>query len=99
MSSTPGGVLKPSTAAQSTLAGMHRNTKVTANQVRAFDNTALASSRSGSIHMLQRAWVGDMRAARMAGRSPAMAPMTRAEASPPAQASGGITVDQCLVWA
>ena len=38
------------------------------------------------VHMLQRAWVGDMRAARMAGRRLAMAPMSSAEASPPAQA-------------
>jgi hypothetical protein len=50
-------------------------------------------------HMVQRAWVGDIRAARMAGTSPAMAPMTRVEASPPAQARGGMTVAQCLVWA
>ena len=38
--------------------------------------------------MLQRAWVGDRRAARMAGSSPARAPMTTAAARPPAQASG-----------
>jgi hypothetical protein len=52
-----------------------------------------------SAYMLQRACVGDIRAARMAGRSPAMAPMSSAEARPPAQASGGTTVAQCLVWA
>ena len=40
---------------------------------------------------LQRAWVGDRRAARMAGSSPAKAPMTTAAARPPAQASGGMT--------
>ncbi len=39
--------------------------------------------------MLQSAWVGDRRAARMAGRSPARAPMSRAAARPPAQAPGG----------
>src|SRR5215471_19664048 len=41
--------------------------------------------------MLQSAWVGDRRAARMAGRSPARAPMSRAAARPPAQAWGGMT--------
>jgi hypothetical protein len=54
---------------------------------------------AGLVHRLQRAWVGDIRAARMAGRSPARAPIARVEASPPAQASGGITVAQCWVWA
>src|SRR6266508_1492573 len=34
-------------------------------------------------HMVQRAWVGDIRAARMAGGSPARAPMTIAAVSPP----------------
>jgi hypothetical protein len=50
-------------------------------------------------HMLHRAWVGDMRAARSAGHSPAIAPMSTAAASPPAQASRGITVAQPLAWA
>src|SRR5277367_3983443 len=50
-------------------------------------------------HMLQRAWVGDMRAARMAGSNPAMAPMRTADASPPAHASVGMTTLQCLLWA
>src|SRR5207249_311311 len=50
-------------------------------------------------HMARRAWAGGIRAARMAGSSPAMAPMTRVEASPPAQARGGMTAAQCLVWA
>ena len=50
-------------------------------------------------YLLHSAWVGDIRAALMAGSSPAMAPMTSAEASPPAQASAGMTVVQCLVWA
>src|SRR5215831_10007839 len=42
-------------------------------------------------YMVQRAWVGERRAARMAGSSPARAPMTKAAASPPAQASPGMT--------
>ena len=37
---------------------------------------------------VRRAWVGDRRAARMAGRSPARAPMMTAAARPPAQACG-----------
>jgi hypothetical protein len=41
--------------------------------------------------MLHSARVGDRRAARMAGSSPASAPMTTAAASPPAQAPGGMT--------
>ena len=40
---------------------------------------------------VRRAWDGDRRAARTAGRSPARAPMMTAAARPPAQASGGIT--------
>src|SRR5215467_2372870 len=47
-------------------------------------------------YMVQRAWVGDMRAARIAGSSPARAPITRAAPSPPAQASAGMTVAQPL---
>ncbi len=47
----------------------------------------------------QRAWVGDRRAARMAGSSPARAPMRIAATSPPAQASTGMTVDQPLMCA
>src|SRR5580704_10706248 len=50
-------------------------------------------------HMLHSAWVGDIRAARRAGISPATAPMIREAAKPPSQASGGTTVDQPLVWA
>jgi RNA polymerase sigma-70 factor (sigma-E family) len=51
------------------------------------------SRRMGALwcQMLQSAWVGDRRAARMAGRSPARAPMSRAAARPPAQAWGGMT--------
>ncbi len=49
--------------------------------------------------MLQSAWVGDRRAARMAGRSPARAPMKRAAARPPAQASAGMTTAQPLTSA
>ena len=40
---------------------------------------------------VKRAWDGDRRAARMAGSSPARAPMMTAAARPPAQACGGIT--------
>ena len=49
---------------------------------------------SGTGHRVQRAWVGDSRAARMAGSSPAAAPMSSAAARPPAQASGGMTIAQ-----
>jgi hypothetical protein len=49
-----------------------------------------------SVHS---ASVGDMRAARRAGSSPAAAPMSSAAPSPPAQASGGTTMAQPLVVA
>ena len=52
------------------------------------------SSRAG--HRVHRAWVGDRRAARIAGSRPARAPMSRAAARPPAQASGGMMVAQPL---
>jgi len=54
--------------------------------------------RAGS-HMLQRAWVGDIRAARRAGHSPAMVPMRMAAPMPPAQARVGMTMSSCLVVA
>src|SRR5258708_39792598 len=41
--------------------------------------------------MLHSDWTGDRRAARMAGSSPAAAPMMTAAARPPAQAAGGMT--------
>ena len=44
-----------------------------------------------SCQTVHSAWVGDRRAARMAGSSPARAPMMTAAASPPAQAWGGMT--------
>ncbi|PRX60461.1 hypothetical protein B0I32_117228 [Nonomuraea fuscirosea] len=47
---------------------------------------------------VRSASVGCMRAARMAGSSPAVAPMATAAPSPPAQVSGGITVAQLLMW-
>jgi hypothetical protein len=40
-----------------------------------------------------------MRAALMAGKSPAAAPMITAAARPPAHASGGTTTGQSLAWA
>ena len=49
--------------------------------------------------MLQSAWVGGRRAARMAGRRPAMAPMMMAAARPPAQASAGMTTASAWVRA
>jgi len=49
--------------------------------------------------MLHRASVGDRPAARMAGHSPAMAPMTRSAARPPTRAWGGMTTAQPLAWA
>ena len=50
-------------------------------------------------HMVQRAWVGDRRAARMAGSSPARAPMATAAARPPAQAWDGMTTASPWLWA
>jgi len=50
-------------------------------------------------HTVISASVGDSRAARIAGSSPAVAPIRIAEAIPPAHASVGITTAQCLVWA
>src|SRR5258708_70900 len=48
---------------------------------------------------VQSAWVGDMRAARIAGRSPAAAPMRMAAPMPPPQARAGTTTAQPLVCA
>ena len=50
-------------------------------------------------YMAHRAWVGDMRAARRAGHSPARAPMSTAAPSPPAHASAGMTTSQPLARA
>lgn len=50
-------------------------------------------------HVVQRASVGDMRAPRTAGRSPATAPMKRAAAKPPVQATVGTTMFQPLAVA
>ena len=61
--------------------------------------TALACDAAGTAHRVQRAWVGDRRAARTAGSSPAMAPMMRAAPMPPAHASGGMTIGQPLALA
>jgi hypothetical protein len=44
-----------------------------------------------SRQTVQSAWVGDRRAARMAGSSPARAPMMTVAAIPPVQAWGGMT--------
>jgi len=52
-----------------------------------------------SAHMLQSASVGDMRAARRAGRSPARAPTTSAAPMPPPQASTGTTTTHPFEWA
>src|SRR5262249_38929703 len=46
---------------------------------------------------VRNASVGERRAARRAGRSPAVAPMTIAAPSPPPQASAGITTVQLFV--
>jgi hypothetical protein len=55
---------------------------------------AAAAENYLACQMARRAWVGEMRAARMAGSSPARAPMITAAARPPAQAWGGMTT----VW-
>ena len=47
--------------------------------------------------MLHRASVGDMRAARKAGQSPATAPIRMAAPMPPPQARAGITTSSCLL--
>src|SRR5258708_26102352 len=54
---------------------------------------------SGAGHRVHSACVGDRRAARLAGSSPASGPMSRAAPRPPAQASGGMTIAQPLIWA
>ena len=48
---------------------------------------------------VRSASVGDSRAARSAGSRPAMAPMAMAAPMPPPQASGGMTIAQCLALA
>jgi len=48
---------------------------------------------------VRSASVGDRRAARIAGSSPAIAPIAIAAPRPPAQAETGITIAQCLVVA
>jgi hypothetical protein len=48
------------------------------------------------VQTVLNASVGERRAARIAGRSPAPAPMRMAAPSPPAQAVVGMTVVQCL---
>ena len=53
----------------------------------------------GATHMLHRAWVGDIRAARRAGHRPATAPMRMAAPMPPPQARAGMTTSSCLVEA
>ena len=50
-------------------------------------------------HTVRSASVGDSRAARSAGRRPAMAPMAMEAPNPPAQATAGTTMAQCLVEA
>jgi hypothetical protein len=62
--------------------------------------SCLLSRQCGpALYTLHSACVGERRAARMAGSSPARAPMTMAAARPPAQASGGMTMAQPLAWA
>ena len=53
----------------------------------------------GAGYTERSASVGDSRAARSAGYSPATAPMTSAAASPPASASGGTTAGRPWVAA
>ena len=60
--------------------------------------TRLAKWQRGG-HMLHKASVGDMRAARRAGSRPARAPMAMAAPAPPTHASVGMTVAQPLAWA
>ncbi len=65
--------------------------------------TRLSGGRSESGQQMRQtvrsACVGERRAARMAGSSPARAPMRTAAARPPAQAVVGLTTAQCLRWA
>ena len=58
---------------------------------------AVRAPRSESPHQVlgdHKALVGDMRAARMAGSSPAIAPMSKAAARPTSEAWDGITIAQ-----
>lgn len=68
-----------------------------ATAVPAHDVAAETSPLMGSSHMLHNAWVGDIRAARIAGISPASAPMSTAAPMPPPHASAGTTIAQPLV--
>jgi hypothetical protein len=54
---------------------------------------------NGLFYTDQSAWVGDMRAARRAGSSPASPPMRTAAPIPPAQAMAGMTTAQPRAWA
>ena len=65
----------------------------------AIDDLGVAGDRLMVVHAVLSASVGERRAARIAGRMPAMAPIRIAAPMPPPQASVGMTVVQCLVWA
>jgi hypothetical protein len=58
----------------------------------------LVADRRG-YQTVRSASVGDRRAARIAGSSPAIAPIAIAAPRPPAQAETGTTIAQCLVVA
>jgi hypothetical protein len=61
--------------------------------------SGFARPRRRLRYTVRRASVGESRAARIAGRSPAVPPMRMAAARPPAQALAGTTAVQCLRWA
>jgi DNA-binding transcriptional ArsR family regulator len=74
-----------------------------AGHTRAGEGSGASSSAPAGggwwFYRLQSACVGDRRAARMAGSSPAMAPIASAAPSPPTQAWAGITMGSPLPWA
>lgn len=63
------------------------------------DVASAEAQRDPPAHTLRSASVGDMRAARSAGTSPATAPIDNAAPNPPAQARVGMTVVQPLAAA
>src|SRR5271155_5622314 len=55
--------------------------------------------QKATAQILQSAWVGDMRAARSAGKRPATAPIRTAAPKPPPRAGGGTTIAHPFVEA
>jgi hypothetical protein len=96
---TPGGAPSHTSSASSSHPASVRNNDLDLTERSISSPEPPHNSRQRSGQIVHRAWVGDRRAARMAGSSPAAVPMSRVAARPPAQAWGGMTVAQPLAWA